>query len=203
MAFELRKRLARARGRRDRGSRSADRRSAPPPLRRVSGVPALHARRPLGGHLGPPGREDRLCAVRGSATGRRARRAASGRGDGVGRTRREAERAADPGFRDDHRRDLRQRPTCGWERPSAIGARGARRPASPRFVGIRDIAAWDASDELHSGAKASRRVPTSTRMPSFRAGFRVLGEMGSPSTPTTTTRRLPVAHQIWRARSRA
>ncbi len=64
--------------------------------------------------------------------------------------------------------------------------------ASPRFVGIRDIAAWDASDELHSGEQLTG--PDLYADASFRAGFAVLGEMGlsfdayhyHPQTPALT-----------------
>ena len=64
--------------------------------------------------------------------------------------------------------------------------------ASPRFVGIRDIAAWDASDALHSGEHLPG--PDLYADPAFRDGFAVLGELGlsfdayhyHPQTPALT-----------------
>ncbi len=48
--------------------------------------------------------------------------------------------------------------------------------ASPRFVGIRDIAAWDASDEVHSNEDLPG--PDLYADQAFRAGLGVLGDMG-------------------------
>ena len=48
--------------------------------------------------------------------------------------------------------------------------------ASPRFVGIREVAVWDASPEVQSNEELSG--PDLYADPDFRTGLRVLGDMG-------------------------